>query len=219
MPLRPELSGPDGADQRLYLHTSPEFAAKKLLAAGEVKIFDFARVFRNRERGRLHAPEFTMLEWYRASEDYAAVIADSLALVAAGGGGGADRPVPPSRGAMRSARGSRPADGGRGLHPFRRDRSSGHLVRVGRGRCGCAARRGRAGAAWTCRTMTTGPTCSAKFSPCGWNRGWDWSGRAFFMNIRSARRRWRGSVRAIHAWRNGLSSMSAVWNWPMALAN
>ena len=40
----------------LYLHTSPEFAAKKLLAAGEEKIFEFARVFRNRERGRLHAP-------------------------------------------------------------------------------------------------------------------------------------------------------------------
>ena len=72
---------PDGADQLLYLHTSPEFAAKKLLTAGEVRIFDFARVFRNRERGRLHAPEFTMLEWYRAHEDYAAVIADSLALV------------------------------------------------------------------------------------------------------------------------------------------
>ena len=75
------LLGPDGAERRLYLHTSPEFAAKKLLAAGEVRIFDFARVFRNRERGRLHAPEFTMLEWYRAHEDYAAVIADSLALV------------------------------------------------------------------------------------------------------------------------------------------
>src|SRR5882724_10746723 len=65
----------------LYLHTSPEFAAKKLLAAGEDRIFDFARVFRNRERGRLHAPEFTMLEWYRAREDYAAVIDDCLALV------------------------------------------------------------------------------------------------------------------------------------------
>lgn len=73
--------GPDGASRPLYLHTSPEFAAKKLLAAGEEKIFDFARVFRNRERGRLHAPEFTMLEWYRAGEDYDAVIADSLAVI------------------------------------------------------------------------------------------------------------------------------------------
>jgi elongation factor P--(R)-beta-lysine ligase len=62
----------------LYLHTSPEFAAKKLLAAGETRIFEFARVFRNRERGALHAPEFTMLEWYRANAPYEAVIADAL---------------------------------------------------------------------------------------------------------------------------------------------
>ena len=75
------LTGPDAASTPLYLHTSPEFAAKKLLAAGEEKIFDFARVFRNRERGRTHAPEFTMLEWYRAREDYQTVIADSLALL------------------------------------------------------------------------------------------------------------------------------------------
>ncbi len=74
------LIGADG-DRALYLHTSPEFAAKKLLAAGESRIFDFARVFRNRERAPLHAPEFTMLEWYRAGEDYQSVIADSLALL------------------------------------------------------------------------------------------------------------------------------------------
>ena len=72
---------PDGARRTLYLHTSPEFAAKKLLAAGEVRIFDFARVFRNRDRGPLHAPEFTMLEWYRAREAYEAVIADTLDVV------------------------------------------------------------------------------------------------------------------------------------------
>ncbi len=74
-------TGPDRASRPLYLHTSPEFAAKKLLAAGETRIFDFARVFRNHERGRLHAPEFTMLEWYRAGEDYEAVIADTLAVM------------------------------------------------------------------------------------------------------------------------------------------
>jgi len=76
-----EAELPDGSRKTLYLHTSPEFAAKKLLAAGEEKIFEFARVFRNRERGRLHAPEFTMLEWYRARADYRAVIADALALL------------------------------------------------------------------------------------------------------------------------------------------
>jgi len=70
----------DGGQETLYLHTSPEFAAKKLLAAGETKIFEFARVFRNRERTRLHAPEFTMLEWYRAGEDVEAVMQDTLAL-------------------------------------------------------------------------------------------------------------------------------------------
>jgi lysyl-tRNA synthetase class 2 len=75
------LTGTDAASRPLYLHTSPEFASKKLLAAGETRIFDFARVFRNRERGRLHASEFTMLEWYRARETYEAVIADSLALL------------------------------------------------------------------------------------------------------------------------------------------
>ncbi len=56
-----------GERHRLYLHTSPEFAAKKLMAAGEERIVAFARCFRNREASALHAPEFTMLEWYRAS--------------------------------------------------------------------------------------------------------------------------------------------------------
>jgi len=72
----------DGARTPLYLHTSPEFAAKKLLAAGETKIFDFARVWRNRERGPLHHPEFTMLEWYRANDGYETLMADSAALLA-----------------------------------------------------------------------------------------------------------------------------------------
>src|SRR3954452_5509043 len=72
----------DGARTPLYLHTSPEFAAKKLLAAGEPRLFTFARVFRNRERTALHHPEFTMLEWYRANQPYAVLIEDCAALLA-----------------------------------------------------------------------------------------------------------------------------------------
>jgi lysyl-tRNA synthetase class 2 len=79
---RAELFGADGKGQIRYLRTSPEFACKKLLAAGEGRIFEFARVFRDRERGDLHLPEFTMLEWYRATESYEVVIADTLALIA-----------------------------------------------------------------------------------------------------------------------------------------
>src|ERR1700759_3567092 len=79
---RTELIRPDGTHHSRYLRTSPEFACKKLLAAGENKIFEFARVFRDRERGRLHLPEFTMLEWYRAKAAYDAVMADSAVLIA-----------------------------------------------------------------------------------------------------------------------------------------
>jgi lysyl-tRNA synthetase class 2 len=77
-----ELIGPDGARVTRYLHTSPEFAMKKLLAAGEEKIVAFAPVYRNRERGALHAPEFTMVEWYRAGARYEGVMQDTLAIVA-----------------------------------------------------------------------------------------------------------------------------------------
>ena len=75
--------GNDGSVQRMYLHTSPEFAMKKLLAAGEARIFAFAHVWRNRERGARHSPEFTMLEWYRVGQDYTELMADCAALLQA----------------------------------------------------------------------------------------------------------------------------------------
>ena len=78
--FRTDWAGENGQRRPLYLHTSPEFASKKLLAAGETKIFDYARVYRNGEAGPLHSSEFTMLEWYRAREPYEAVIADCVAL-------------------------------------------------------------------------------------------------------------------------------------------
>ena len=71
-----------GDSAPLYLHTSPEFSCKKLLAAGERRIFDFGKVWRNRERGALHHPEFTMLEWYRVDEPYQTLMDDCAALVA-----------------------------------------------------------------------------------------------------------------------------------------
>ncbi len=76
-----DLVGTDLARSRLYLHTSPEFACKKLLAAGEARIFTFAPVYRNRERGPLHHPEFTMLEWYRAGEPYQQLWQDCAAIL------------------------------------------------------------------------------------------------------------------------------------------
>jgi lysyl-tRNA synthetase class 2 len=78
-----------GARTPLYLHTSPEFACKKLLAAGERRLFTFAPAYRNREFGALHHPEFTMLEWYRANEPYDVLMRDCaeiLALAAAAAG-------------------------------------------------------------------------------------------------------------------------------------
>lgn len=79
---RTELIRSDGSHATRYLRTSPEFAAKKLLAAGETKIVEFARVFRDRERGDLHLPEFTMLEWYRANAGYDAIMADTIVVIA-----------------------------------------------------------------------------------------------------------------------------------------
>jgi lysyl-tRNA synthetase class 2 len=78
-----EFVAPDGRHIPRYLRTSPEFAMKKLLAAGEERIVDFARVFRNRERGPLHSPEFTMVEWYRAHAAYDAVMRDTVDLIRA----------------------------------------------------------------------------------------------------------------------------------------
>ncbi|MEW5685143.1 MAG: EF-P lysine aminoacylase EpmA [Pseudomonadota bacterium] len=70
-----------GEPTSMYLHTSPEFACKKLLASGETAIFTLAKVWRNRERGPLHHPEFTMLEWYRAGAPYEQLMDDCAAML------------------------------------------------------------------------------------------------------------------------------------------
>ncbi|MCW5737603.1 MAG: EF-P lysine aminoacylase GenX [Enhydrobacter sp.] len=76
---------PDGIERPRWLHSSPEFAMKKLLAGGVPKLFQFARVFRNAEGSALHHPEFTMLEWYRAGAGYETIMADCAALLAVAG--------------------------------------------------------------------------------------------------------------------------------------
>ena len=80
--LRADLRREDGSRLERYLATSPEFAMKKLLAAGETRIFSFARVFRDREMSATHSPEFTMLEWYRVGEPYEALMGDCARILA-----------------------------------------------------------------------------------------------------------------------------------------
>lgn len=76
------LDREDGTAVPRFLHTSPEFAMKKLLSAGEARLYCLGHVWRNREGGPLHSAEFTMLEWYRAGEGYETLMDDTSALVA-----------------------------------------------------------------------------------------------------------------------------------------
>ena len=85
--FRTEFHDPHGGEaQAYYLHTSPEFTMKKLLVAGEEKILQFARVFRNAERSSRHHPEFNMLEWYRAGASLEDIKRDCVAVVQAAAG-------------------------------------------------------------------------------------------------------------------------------------
>ena len=157
--LATEVIRPDWTRRPLYLHTSPEFACKKLLAAGETRIFAFAPVYRNRERGLLHHPEFTMLEWYRAGEPYEALMDDC----------GAPLPhrMPDDRPRLVSWRGGTvdPRGGAGAAHvaeAFRRSRVSTCWRRSGTmvpDRDALARQAEASGRAW--RRTTRGRTCSA----------------------------------------------------------
>ena len=83
MALSTDIREPLGGSHRLYLHTSPEFAMKKLLVAGVKQLFQICHVWRDGERTVTHSPEFTMLEWYRAGADYTRLMQDCSHLLAA----------------------------------------------------------------------------------------------------------------------------------------
>ncbi|MCC6471254.1 MAG: EF-P lysine aminoacylase GenX [Alphaproteobacteria bacterium] len=82
------IDGARGGAGTLHLHTSPEYAMKKLLVAGEPRIFQLARCYRNAERGPTHHPEFTMLEWYRAGASYRDIMADCEGILRGASGAG-----------------------------------------------------------------------------------------------------------------------------------
>jgi lysyl-tRNA synthetase class 2 len=75
------IGRPDGTRRRMYLHTSPEYAMKKLLGQGWDRIFQICRVFRDQEWGDTHRVEFTMLEWYRTHADYRKIMEDCEGLL------------------------------------------------------------------------------------------------------------------------------------------
>ncbi len=77
-PVPVKFSDPVGKEANFYLHTSPELAMKKLLAAGYEKIFQIVKCFRNNESfGGIHNPEFSMIEWYRAPGKYRDIMDDT----------------------------------------------------------------------------------------------------------------------------------------------
>ena len=75
-----EIAGSAVSSAPLYLHTSPEFCMKRLLAAGYPDIYSISRVFRDGEAGQKHQPEFTMIDWYRHGMDLGQIIDDTLQL-------------------------------------------------------------------------------------------------------------------------------------------
>ncbi len=156
-----EFLHPDGSRRPYYLHTSPEFACKKLLAAGETRLFSLGPVYRNRERGPLHHPEFTMLEWYRAGEPYDVLMDDCAAFLALAAERAGAKKLTFSRARGRSSCRARAAQRRGGLRPLCRHRSAGDGERDGRDGRGRACMRRSMPPASALRRTTHGPTSTA----------------------------------------------------------
>ena len=207
-PSRPSSSGPTSAARRSTCTPRRSSPARSCWPRASASIFTFAPVFRNRERGALHAPEFTMLEWYRAD-------------AALRGGDGGLRRNPEARGRDRgqplrllarcdrqSARRARAAHGRASLRPLRRGRSARQHDRDGDDARRLAA---MAEAAGVRRAPTIpGPIYSAEGAD-GADRAASSAtdARRCSPNIRRAKPRWRGAPRRTHASPSASSSTAA----------
>ena len=136
-----ELVGPNPDDRRtLYLHTSPEFAMKKLLVAGVPRLFQLPRSSGMVSGRALHSPEFTMLEWYRAGAGYRDLMVDCEALVRTAVRAGRARGVRVAGPDLRSVRSLGGSDRGGGVRPLCRHRSAGDGAGPAGSRCELLAR-------------------------------------------------------------------------------
>ena len=144
-PFVPEAGG---APRPLWLHSSPEYAMKRLLADGFERIFQLARVFRNGEVSDTHNPEFTMLELYRAGTDHRGIMEDLEEAVEAGA-----RALHPSGGTRLAWRGHE-VDW---AAPFDRVRVADAFARAGVDLEACGEDAGRLRAAARARGIDAGP--------------------------------------------------------------
>ena len=125
----------DGRMAERYLHTSPEFAMKKLLVAGMPRIWQLAHVFRDGERSATHHPEFAMLEWYRAGATYRDLMDECEALVRACQDAAGVEALRLARAYRRRAAAVAAAERRRGIPEILRHRSDGDRTRPLGTRC------------------------------------------------------------------------------------
>ncbi len=208
----PKGEGTTGS--RLWLQTSPEFAMKRMLAAGAGRIYQVARVFRQDEIGPLHNPEFTLVEWYQPGEglDEGMQLTADLceALLSIPHTPCAEigtRRVPATLAAERISYGEA-FERYVGIDPHRAD---GAALLAAAKKLGVEAPR-------VCRwkTATAGSIC---FWSSGFNLAWALGGRRSCTIIRPARRRWPASDRAIRRSPSGSSYTCPALNWPTGITN
>ena len=190
-----EVRGPQG-EPRGYLHSSPEYAMKRLLAAGSGDIFQLCPVFRAEERSRLHNPEFTLLEWYRLGFGLTELMQETAQLAQLLLDEGTGRPI-------ELIRYSEAFQHYLGLEPL--EASLAELAQSAREH-GLAA-------------SSLAMNCWISWSQRRLARSWAAAACAACTTTRPPRRRWRRSMRPMPAPRCALSSMPKAWSWPTAMWN